>query len=206
MKNELTLRPTPLEKCLLCMTLPLTQEKFFDELHESNPKDFAKTYKREVPVLSDQFCWERHEKLINYFDRVQHEVKDSGINVITDFSLSHMKCINNYDVVTIIGHWLEESQKIELADGVYSIDDFINAIPMGTECMLDLTVCHSSILLKKIKNRFRKKIIVFGFSKRIITQYWLLIYLTVIREMNRNKSLNYLGASASVRKNWILGG
>ena len=203
MQNELTFRPTPLEKCLLGITLPLTKEKFFRELHEDSPKDFAKTYPRTAPGLNKQIYWEKHETLVNLIDEVSCEVEKLGVHVITDFSIGHMKSIKDYDVVTILGHWVNHSNRIELPDDIYSPNDFMNAIPNGTHCMLDLTVCESVILLKEIKKRFLGDIIVFGFTVPITARYWLFVYQSVIREMKRCSSLNYLDATALVRKRII---
>jgi len=183
----------------LGITLPLTKEKFFRELHDDSPKDFAKTYQQKACSLSEQCYWKIHEKYVNLIIKVCREVEKLGVHVITDFSLAHMKAIKDYDVVTILGHWVEKCGKIELSDDIYSPDDFMNAIPNGTHCMLDLTVCESVILLQEIKKRFLGDIIVFGFTIRIKVQYWLLIYLFVIRKMKHCPSLNYLRATEQVR-------
>jgi hypothetical protein len=199
MSNELTIRPTLLKKCLLGITIPLTKDAFYQSLHSDNQKKFAKLFAKKLSGCNENFIWEKYEtEIVNLIRKVQTEVQKLGVTVITEFSLNHLKQIENYDVVTIVGHWVNHYNKIELADGLYSTNEFINVIPKNTECMLDLTVCSSVFLQDEIKKYFHS-IIVFGFSTPISIQISLLIYKFIIQEMNNDKTLNYLKAYSSVK-------
>jgi hypothetical protein len=197
--QDLVFRPTQFNKCLLGITLPLDKDRFFRELEPNNPKDYVKCFEKKESIRGlrswETVLWNKYEKnIVTTIRRIQSEVENSGVTVITDFALSHLRLIENFDVVTIIGHWLDSREKIELADNLYSSMEFIDAIPQNTECMLDLTVCNSILLLDEIK-KYRKDIIVFGYTTHISVYIALLTYRCIIHEMNNNKSLNYLDAT-----------
>ena len=199
MNNELTFRPTPLKKCLLGITIPQTQEAFYRDLRPDSPKDFAKSFSKKLSGCNENFIWNKYESdIVKLVKKVQSEVQKLGVTVILDFSLNHLKHLENYDVVTIIGHWISHCEKIELADGIYSTNEFIDVIPTNAGCMLDLTVCNSTILADEIKKHFRK-IIVFGFEAPISIETNLLIYKYIIQVMYNDEKLNYLDAFSLVK-------
>jgi hypothetical protein len=197
----LAFHPTPFNKCLLGITLPLNKNRFFKELESDSPKDFAKwIINTKIPCHQKKAKWEYWEReVIKPFKELKVIVEKLGICVVEDFSLSHLRLIKDFDVVTIIGHWLESCEIVEMSDDVYSAIEFVNSIPKNTECMLDLTICNSAILLDKIKKQFQN-MIVFGNTNLVPYSIALDTYKCVIYEMQQDKSLNYLDATVLVRK------
>jgi hypothetical protein len=197
--SDLLSRPTPLDKCLLGIALPLDRDRFFYELEAENPKDFAKIFEKRHPTKGyrswETTLWNMYEtNIVKPVKKVITSVEKFGVSVIPDFSLAHLNRMSDFEVVTIVGHWLNSQEKIEMADGVYSTREFIDAIPQNSECMLDLIVCESVILLDEIKRRFQN-ITVFGYRTRIEFHAALYAYNCIIYEMNKNQSLNYLSAT-----------
>jgi hypothetical protein len=179
----------------------MEKDRFFQELEEQSPKDFAKS---RVKSVSKGFLssskWKRYEKeIVKPFRGVKADVEKCGVSVIEDFSLSHLQLIGDFEAVSIIGHWLPSCEKVEMADGLYSVREFVDAIPQNAECMLDLIICNSIILLDEIKKYFRD-IIVFGNINTAPYQIALSLYRCVIYELQSDKSLNYLDATALARK------
>jgi hypothetical protein len=179
----------------------MDKERFFQELEDQSPKDFAKS---RVKNISKGFLsnskWKQYEKeIVKPFEKVKVDVEKWGVSVIEDFSLSHLQLMNDFETVTIIGHWLSSCEKVEMADGLYSVTEFVNAIPQNAECMLDLIICNSVILLDEIKKYFHD-IIVFGNIAPIPYQIALSLYRCVIYELQSDKSLSYLDATARARK------
>jgi hypothetical protein len=198
--KDLVFRPTPLNKCLLGITIPLDRDRFLQELDENSPKDYIKRYEKKEFIRKlrswKTVLWNGYEKnIVNPIRKIQSDVEKSGVSVVSDFSFSHLDLIKDFDVVTIIGHWSGSLEKIELADNLYSIAEFISGIPIDAECMLDLTVCRSVLLLDEIK-RYCKNMIVFGYTEEVSLYLALSTYRCIIYEMEKNKSLNYLDATA----------
>ena len=199
--NDLTLLPTPLNKCLFGFGLPLEKDVFLKESQSESHKDFAKKFKR---GLNDNFRWEEYNKNVaKQAKAVMTYAEKMGVHVISNFTIEDMKYAQDYDVVTIVGHWLNKEEKVELADATHSVNEFVSAIPQNTKCMLDLTICQSVILLDEIKKRFGSNVIVFGNSISISIQICLFIYEQTIREMIKNENLNFLDAVHTVKKGMI---
>ena len=193
--KDLAFRTTPLHKCLLGMTLPITKDRFFQEIGTDSPKDFAKFTIKDISCYNNNSKWEHYENnVVKPFKEIKTFAEKAGVYVVEDFSLSHLQQMSNFDIVTIVGHWVSSCEKVEMADGLYSTTGFFNAIPPNTECMLDLIICNSAILLEKIKQKFHD-IIVFGNKEPINFNIAISVYRCIIYEMQRDKSLNYLDAT-----------
>lgn len=199
--NELAFRPTPPEKCLLGFGLPLTKETFFKDRLTKTDKDFAKNFKK---ALNAQLAWEEYdEHVVRQANKVMDFARKAGVYVIPDFTLGDIKYATDFEVVTIIGHQVNKTEKVELADGTHSVNEFVSAIPSNTECMLDLTICKSIILLNEIKKRFGGNMIVLGNAMPVSLQICLLVYELTIQKILVNKNLNYLDAITLVKKEII---
>jgi len=193
MTSALTTKPTSLNKCLLGIGIPLTKEAFIESLQTENQKDFIKS-KIQKQNVSNSTLWDLYKQtIVNTSLEILKKIEKIGVTVICDFSLKHLQLIENYETTTIIGHWVENQEKIELADGTHSILEFTNAIPQDIECMLDLTVCQSEKLLSQIKKR-NENIYVRCFSSKVDFRHNLLYYQLIINILKNDKKLNFLEA------------
>ena len=62
-------------------------------------------------------------------------------------SRSQLEHLFNKELVT--------SRPIELADGGHTVDEFVTAIPLDYKGTMDLCMCHSNVLVERIKHRSR---------------------------------------------------
>lgn len=195
-----TSNPTRLDRCLLGISLPMRKMDFIGDLHPDNPKDYAKSRKRLFSGYNDDFLWENdHEGIVRLIEKVCDNVQKLGVDVVYDFSLKDVHRIEGYEVATIVGHWVESVNGVELYDGVYSPDEFINEIPRDGNYILNLSICHSTVLQDKIK-RTLNNIIVHGNKETISLEISLLIFQYVMRTLYSNKKQNYLDAYSQVIK------
>ena len=207
MKNlmeELCFRPTPPNKCLFGFGLPLRKDIFLKELRADSEKDFAKSFRKKRSDFSENFVWDEYENNIcKITQEVMNNVKKLGVQVISNFTLDDFKNISGFDVVTIFGHWLDDKQKVELSDGIYSAQEISSVIPSDTECMLDSMICNSINVMTEIKKRFGGKIICFANMGTISFQVFLRIYEQTIIKLVENENLNYSDAIVSIKKEYI---
>ena len=207
MKNlmeELCFRPTPPDKCLFGFCLPLEKDVFFKELQADSEKDFAKSYRKKRSDFSENFVWNEYDNNIcKTAKEVMNNVKKSGVQVISNFVIDDLKNISGFDVVTIFGHWLDDKQKAEFSDGIYSATEISSVIPSDTECMLDSMICNSINVMTEIKKRFGDKIICFANMDTISFQVFLRIYEQTIIKLAEDKNLNYSDAIVSIKKEYI---
>ena len=204
--SQLCFRATPPKKCLFCFGLPLEKDVFFNDLQTDSPKDFAKWFRKShcLENFNNNFVWNEYENNISKtVKQAMANVEKLGVTVIPNFALADLKLAKDFDVVTIFGHWLSNGKKVEFADGIYSVDEIISAIPHNTEFMLDLNVCYSVILLDEIKKHFGRNIIVFGNKEPISIQIFLRIYEHTIKALSEDNTLNYLDAIASKKIEFI---
>jgi|GEM_PF-2593402 len=207
MKNlmeELCFRPTLPNKCLFGFGLPLGKDLFLKELQTDSEKDFAKSYRKNRFDFSENFVWNEYENNIcKITHEVMNNVKKIGVRVIPNFTLDDLKNISGFDVVTIFGHWLDDKQKAEFSDGIYSATEIASVIPSDTECMFDSMICNSINVMTEIKKRFGDKIICFANMDTISFQVFLRIYEQTIIKLAENESLNYSDAMKLTKKEYI---
>jgi hypothetical protein len=186
MYNGVLFRPTPLNKCLLGIGLPIDKESFLMDLQDDN-KDFAKRI----------HTWKEYEQQgLWIINEVLSYAKEVGVNVIDKFTINDLRLIEVFDVITIVGHGVNKGEKIELADKIHSIDGFISAIPFDRECFLELVICNSYKLQKQIKKKF-KNINVLGYNVSVALEL-LLYYKEIIRRV-KDYNMNYLDAYLEVK-------
>ena len=202
--EELCFRPTPPNKCLFGFGLPLEKDVFFKELQTDSEKDFAKSYRKHRSGFNENFVWNEYENNICKITyEVMNRVKRLGVHVVSSFTLNDLKNISGFDVVTIVGHWLDDKQKAEFSDGIYSAKEITSVIPSNTECMFDSMICNSINVMNEIKKRFGNKIICFANMNTITLQVFLRIYEQTIEKLAKNKNLNYLDSMVLTKKEFI---
>jgi hypothetical protein len=124
--------------------LPLEKDVFLKELQTDSEKDFAKSYRENRSGFSENFVWNEYENNICKITReVMNRVEKFGVQIISNFKLNDLKNIGGFDVVTIVGHWLDDKQKAEFSDGIYSATEITSVIPSDIECMFDSMICNS---------------------------------------------------------------
>jgi hypothetical protein len=100
-----------------------------------------------------------------YFSKpLQHACEtlaNYGVHCITDFSLADLKKIEKYNVFTLFAHYNEKRSLLELADGLYTVDEYVDGLPIGFKGIFDITACDSDHLRDGIKKKFDNQVIAY---------------------------------------------
>lgn len=143
------------DKCLLCIALPTTYEEFIELTSSEERSNFVwYNYVRPYNLYTQDARWKQYQVLLEIIMDTVNEVREAGGNVILSFSGKDLERIADYDVVTIVAHWIESKGCLEFFDGFYTPEKFIEWMPANFIGLLDLTVCYSVQLISKIKEQY----------------------------------------------------
>lgn len=92
--------------------------------------------------------------------------------------------------------------RIELFDGLLSVENFIEAIPHDYDGVLDFVVCNSVLIGNLIKRR--RKCIVLVNEKPAILEYRLAVFYRTVISLLKEAEIHYVDAAAAVSRNYIV--
>lgn len=149
--NFLRKRTLP-KKLLLLSALPFDKDSFFRACH-SQCSDFIDTLKIQYNTVDVDSLWSRYQRYAVQMSKTFSIVRKYGGTVITDFQLSDLQRISDYDVVIILAHHSDLSDEIEISNRMIRTREFVERIPLGCKVILDITSCYSAHLIPWIKAR-----------------------------------------------------
>ena len=130
---------------------------------------------------------------VRLISSVTKELRNFGVTVLENFKFNDLMKITDYEIFTIVAHWIEKDRKIEFFDGLYSSTDIINKIPIDYKGILDLTICNSTLLQNELKRK--RTNIVIANKQPATLEFRLILYKNVINSMNYTDALTELRIS-----------
>ncbi len=159
--------------CVFALALPSTRQEF-DADRGRQDKEFAGIY----PV------WERYrQEVAAPALRNLSRMQKLGATVVRRVTLDDLGQLfeRDFAVIILMAHW-RESGAIELADGFAEVDAVLEAIPCGTERILDLGACQPWPLTLAVRRR-RPDVFVRMTDDKATPAFWLNIYYLVLFEL-----------------------
>jgi len=185
------------DKCLLAIALPLTEVDFYNDLKGNAQKDYAKSRKRKLH-FNDRALWEiDHMPIVNLIQSISKELKSYGLTVLNNFKFPDLALLAQYEVVTIVAHFLKKDKKVEFYDGLFSNSDVEHQIPTDFMGIIDLTICHSVELQNEIKFSGRKCIVIAN-EHAADLELRLILYYNLIKLLTK-KDKSYIDAYSEIR-------
>lgn len=182
-------RPTD---CLVAMGLPL-------ELDAS-----AYLERAELPgiIRSQQVPAGQYLREIVYPWRCfETRAKECGVHVlgpVDQAGLARHLSSRRFRILVLVSHF--EAGRVELADGLHSICEVVEAIPIDFAMFIDLCVCHPAGLNEMI--RAQRPLCHVRSSRRSATlAFWLPMYSVLFHELRR-KPRPYLDAQDEVIRHY----
>lgn len=167
-----------------------------DDLHAAN-KDYVKARRKINSSLSIESLWKYdHLPLVTLLNDVIEEVSSKGVKVIKNFGLQDFLNLGPYSVFTLVAHWDNVQQKVELGDGLTSIPDILEHIPDTFKGIYDLTICQSTQLQDALKGKYKN--VVIANKKTTDAMFRLILYKHIIRLLEHSNK-NYIEASTDLK-------
>ena len=117
--------------CAFSVGIPMDIQSFDEDL-ERQDKDFARRIGSREAV----------EPLLVLLQTVLSAIRSTGVSVIAATKRTIVdQLTSRIEALTIYTHWDESTNRLELADGLVSVDEFIDLIPPSYSGLLDLTAC-----------------------------------------------------------------
>ena len=183
-------------RVLVLSSMP-SSKKGFMNLAESGCSDFYTSMGRQFNEKNPDVLWSKYKGCADALSRLKNLVAKRGGVFVQDFSVKDLQKANDYDVVIIIAHHSDDSDEIELSGGMVGTKQLVNAIPLGTQTVFDVTSCYSSYLIPKLKARLPESRII-GISSATSLALRLYVLEKVINVLSSRSETNYLDALRTV--------
>lgn len=141
--------------------------------------------------------WQNYKKSAKSLRNTLNNIHERGVDVISQFSISDIKKIVEYDVVIIIAHHSDSSDEIEIGGECVKTIDFVNSIPENTEAIIDMTSCYSDYLIPRIKGRIPHSRII-GIDVSTSLPFRLFLLEMIIKALANDSSLSYIDALRNI--------
>jgi hypothetical protein len=177
------------KECVIAFALPTTEQGFgwsAQQEHSDYVHRFAAGWDQYRGVCEDL----RH--CINQCTKV-------GVQIVEQVTFEQWHPLFCNRVVALFAHWItgtrtagglelaqhsESNGLVELWDCRASVSDLVEAIPEGFDGVLDLSVCHPSTLVDKIK-RCRRNCTVRYFPNEVLPSVWAEMYVAVFKYLGQ---------------------
>lgn len=184
------------KKVLLLSALPDTKDMFV-RFAENGTSDFIRSLVELYGVNDAESLWKHYKSSADALQATYKDVVDRGGCIIRNFSLDDLKEMIHYDVIIIIAHHSDNSDKIEINGNLVRTVDFVQAIPEDIQVVLDLTSCYSAYLIPKVKAHIpMSKIIGIEVKTKLVFRLFLLE--KVLEHLSKNQNLTYIEALSAV--------
>jgi hypothetical protein len=174
-------------RCHLAFGIPLDLAGFRRDL-ESPEKDFVRSC---CPL------WPRYRShVIAPATRLIDDSIGRGVNVVRDATAADLAELFRQpsDAVIVVSHWLDD--QIELADGMYRIEDIVACVPETFDGVIDLCVCNPEPLA--IALRERRLSCITRYAQIPAIPYILFGYYRALLHRLARQDCSYLTASVEV--------
>ena len=143
------MRPTD---CALLVAVPLQRSEFLADLAAGT--DFlahflASQKSRDVDVL-----WATYDASAAIAAASAERARRRGVTVLRRAVLADFaRCLNDFQVTTLVAHWRAGGLAVEFADGLAPIDRIVASVPQAFDGVLDLTICNARLLAQEMRRR-----------------------------------------------------
>ncbi len=145
------LKKKKLPKRLLVLSALPFDEASFLTAYQSHTSDFVDSLKGLYKVTDMDSLWAQYQPYAEQMSKTFDLIRRYGGLVVTNFSLTDLEGISDYDIVIILAHHSDVSDEIEIGHKMIRASGFIERIPSGCKVILDITSCYSAHLIPWIK-------------------------------------------------------
>lgn len=147
------------KKVLLLCAIPYDKESFLNS-YKTGESDFIRSLANLYGTDSVSVIWERYAQTAALLRQTMQNASKLGAAIIEHTSIDSFNRMNEYDIIILIAHHSDNSDEIELQGHLVSTKKLIQAIPLDTNAIIDMTSCYSAFLLPKIKARIPQSTII----------------------------------------------
>jgi len=168
------------KRLLVLSALPFDKTSFLSAYH-SCTSDFVESLKKIYKVTDADSLWSQYQPYAQQMNRTFDLIRKYGGLVVTNFSLSDLNDISEYDIVIILAHHSDVSDEIEIGNKMTRTKEFIEQIPHGCNVILDITSCYSAHLIPWIKAKIpESKIIGINSPTSLKTRLDVITYIIIM--------------------------
>jgi hypothetical protein len=147
---------------------------------------------------------EINEFLSKFFNKLLDDSKFHKLiqkqEILTDKLYTKYKTRLTLD--SLFDSYISPGNRIELFDGLLSVEKFLEVIPNDYSGVFDFVVCNSVLIGNVIKKH--RKCIVLVNEKPAILEYRLAVFYRTIISLLNATEIHYVDAAAAVAKNYIM--
>lgn len=176
--------------CIMAFGIPTSRRAFNEALANPTNRDF---------VVNCCPVWEKYDyEIVSEVEFVEPAIKALGARVVHDLTLEGFGELfrRRPGAIILFCHWQNEA--IEFADGLKTVPDVIDKVPIDFSGLLDLCVCHPESLAVSLHNS-RPNCLTRFTNKAATPAYWLYFYWALFKVL-KDSDTTYLDAlEATVR-------
>ncbi len=177
------LRKTLPEKTIVAVAIPFRKQQF-DTLFDRGDSDFIRSLSEVYKTEDKTTLWKKYSKTAKSVKANLTHYKKRGAIIIEELTTKRLQSIADSDIAIIIAHHSDVKDEIEMADGMVTTSEFIEAIPAEFSGLLDLSSCFSSTIQLPIKMHC-PNCHVLAVKDKIPLQRRITTYDYVIKEMSQ---------------------
>jgi len=168
------------KKLLVLSALPFDETSFLSAYH-SCTSDFVESLKELYKVTDADSLWSQYKPYAQKMNRTFDLIRKYGGLVVTNFSLTDLDYISEYDIVIILAHHSDVSDEIEIGNKMIRTRESVERIPYGCNVILDITSCYSAHLIPWIKAKIpESKIIGINSPTSLKTRLDVITYIIIM--------------------------
>ena len=156
-------------QCAIGFGIPTSKTDFEHDLARQD-KDFANKFKA-WSIYKDQ--------VVDHFIQLKTPIEQLGVCLVEQLTLEKFRNLflnDAYDVIILFSHW--KSKTVEFYDGLKTISDIIDAVPLEFSGIIDLCVCHPTELRIRLDKERPNCVVKFSTAKSL-PLFWLNFYDTL---------------------------
>lgn len=179
-------------KVLVLSALPDNQTSF-NIVARSKKSDFIKSLTDLYHNNDLDVVWKEYKKTAKSLQSTLSALRQRGAEIVSQFSISDLRRLPEFDVIIILAHHSDSADEIELGNGCVRVADFVNSIPVETKAIIDMTSCYSDYLIPRIKGHIPHSRII-GIDVATSLPFRLFLLEKTIKALTNDSSLTYLDA------------
>jgi hypothetical protein len=163
--------------CALAFAFPLGRARFEADRQPGGDKEFALRFR----AYSDYY-----DQIVRPYERtVRPALEPLGVHIATDVTLPQFRRLFDDGapaVVILFAHWRDETDQVELADGMVGAEALALAVPEQFDGIVDLCVCHPRALARALEAR-RPGCLVKRIDVEATPILWMSFYVLLLRAL-----------------------
>lgn len=181
------------KKIVVAIAVPYKKDSFLSA-YERGDSDLIKTLSVLYKTNDCEILWDKYSTTAYTIKSSLRSYTERGVKVVDDFTIEKFHTIADVDIAIIIAHHSNVADKIEMADRMVFVNDFVNSVPLEFSGILDMSSCYSTTSQLYIKMRCPQSHIV-AYKTKISLKQRMFVYDYVIKTICDKSDKDYIDAT-----------